>query len=87
MPQHENKDHREERKKVKEQEYRNETRIIDARSESRKDFLTPKFKDPRIKLQELPITQAKDRRQKLFEQNRAISKTTKEKEEKRNPKI
>ena len=54
--QHENKEYREERKKVKEQEYRKETRIIDARSESRKDFLTSKFKDSRIKLKELSIT-------------------------------
>ena len=59
------------------------TRIIDSRSESRKDFLIIKFNDPRIKLQELSITLAKERRQKWFEQNREISKTMKEKEEKK----
>ena len=48
VPQHENKDHREERKKVKKQVNRKQIRIIESRSESRKDLLTPKFKDPRI---------------------------------------
>ena len=56
--------------------YRNGThgqanRIIDARSEIRKDFNEKKVTDPREKLRELPLKQAKERRQNAIEENRA----------------
>ena len=52
----------------------NADRIKDARSENRKEFLTIKTTDPRAKLQEIPIEQAKERRQKIFEENRSKKK-------------
>ena len=49
-------------------------RIIDARSKSRQQFTKIKIEDPRERLRELPLQQAKDRRQSIIEQNRSKKK-------------
>ena len=52
-------------------------RIIDARSENRQQFTKIKIEDPRERLRELPLQQAKDRRQSIIEQNRSKKKDPK----------
>ena len=72
-------DSREEDKRGKEAKSRYNDRIKDARSESRiEKFMPTKLKDPREKLQEIPHNQAKDRRQKIFEENRSKKKAPRE---------
>ena len=57
-------------------------KIKDARSENRiEKFITAKLKDPRERLQEIPLNQAKERRQKLIEENRLKKKAPRDEEE------
>ena len=61
----------------------NQSRIIvDPRAESKKKFLEIPQNDPRIKLQNIPISQAKKRRQKGFKENTIKTHNDKAKEEK-----
>ena len=54
--------------------YNQKDKIKDARSESRQQFTKIKTVDPRDRLRELPLKQAKDRRQSIFEENRSKKK-------------
>ena len=65
------------RKKPQESLLRKNDRIIDARSESRQQFTKIKIEDPRERLRELLLQQAKDRRQSIIEQNRSKKKDPK----------
>ena len=51
--------------------YNQKDKIKDARSERRQQFTKIKTVDPRDRLRELPLKQAKDRRQSIFEENRS----------------
>ena len=53
----------------------------DTRSQNRSEFTQIKFVDPRLARQELPLNQAKERRQKLFQQNRSAKKENMKKEQ------
>ena len=58
-------------RKIKQSKPKQVDRITDARSESRKEFTKIKIEDPMKRLQELPLKQAKERRQNIIEENRA----------------
>ena len=51
----------------------NRDKITDARSESRKEFMKITTKDPKTKLQELPLKQAKERRQNTIKEKRIMN--------------
>ena len=53
----------------------------DTRSQNRSEFTQIKFVDPRLARQELPLNQAKERRQKLFQENRSAKKENMKKEQ------
>ena len=58
----------------------NTTKAANTRSESRKQFMTIPLKDPKTRLQEIPMKQAEERRQNIIKENRIL----KQEEEKMN---
>ena len=57
-------------KQTRTKRYENKERIFDARSKSRKEFIKIKLSDPKLKLQEIPLKKAKERRQKTLKKQK-----------------
>ena len=57
-------------------------KITNPRSESRKQFMTIHSTDPKTRLQELPLKQAKERRQNIIKENRVLKQGEEKKDAK-----